>query len=199
MLQSNLRCYLSSTPGTFHMISPMEKQMEHIILGQSGLDVPVFSVGTAPLAGVPQETGVRILHRAYELGATWWDTSDTYGTESLVGDALSSLPRQDLTISTKTHASQYHEAEEAVKIAQERLGISAIDIMFMHYVQDREDWERRQDCLHAFRDLCMNGAIRAIGFSSHNSEAIRLAAEIEEIDVVLAPWNAYGQMPDGVG
>jgi len=169
------------------------------MLGDSGLDVPVFCVGTAQLGQVPREEAVQILRRAYELGATWWDTADSYGTEPLVGEALAHVERRLMTISTKISAGEYYDAKSAVVQARERLGVRDIDIMFLHYVQNREDFAARRGCLNVLRDLRANAGIHAIGLSSHNSEAIRLAADEPDIDVVMAPWNAFGRMPDQQG
>jgi aryl-alcohol dehydrogenase-like predicted oxidoreductase len=173
--------------------------MQQTILGQSGLEVPVFCVGTAPLGQLPREEAVQVLHRAYELGATWWDTADSYGTEPLVGEALARVERRLITISTKTSVPEYYDAKSAVVQARGRLGLAAIDIMFLHNVRDREDFTARRGCLHALRDLRANGSVRAIGLSSHNAEPIRLAAGEPDIDVVMAPWNSFGQMPDDIG
>lgn len=169
------------------------------ILGHSGLEVPIFCVGTAPLGQVPRGEAVQTLHRAYELGATWWDTADSYGTEALVGEALSKVERQAVTISTKTSVAEYYDAKSAVVQAKERLGVETIDIMFLHSVKDRADFEERRGCLNALRDLRANAGIGGIGLSSHNADAIRLAADQPEIDVVMAPWNAFGYMPDRQG
>lgn len=172
--------------------------MQKTILGRAGLEVPIFCVGTAPLAQIPREEALRVLQRAYELGATWWDTAESYGTEPLVGEALARVGPRQVTISTKTSAAEYYDGKSAVVRARERLGVEAIDIMFLHYVRDRNDFAARRGCLNAFRDLRADGKIRAIGLSSHNAESIRLAADEPEIDVVLAPWNSFGRMPDGI-
>lgn len=66
--------------------------MKRTLLGQSGLDVPVFAVGTGAMQGMVLADGVPILRRAYELGATWWDTSDDYGTHPMVAQALADFP-----------------------------------------------------------------------------------------------------------
>jgi len=169
------------------------------ILGHSGLAVPVFCVGTAPLGQVPRAEAVQTLHRAYELGATWWDTADSYGREPLVREALARVDRSSVTISTKTSVAEYYDAKSAVVQAKERLGVETIDIMFLHFVKDQSDFEERRGCLNALRDLRATAAIGGIGLSSHNAEAIRLAADQPEIDVVMAPWNAFGYMPDHQG
>ncbi|MHB9108331.1 MAG: aldo/keto reductase [Armatimonadota bacterium] len=173
--------------------------MQRTILGHAGLDVPVFCVGTAPLGQVPRGDAVQVLHRAYELGATWWDTADTYGTEALVGEALARVERRLVTVSTKITVEEYYDAKSAVVQAKERLGVETIDILFMHNVKDREDFEARRGCLNALRDLRANAEIGNIGLSSHNTEGIRLAADQPEIDVVMAPWNSFGYLPDRQG
>lgn len=173
--------------------------MQRTMLGLSGLDVPVFCVGTAPQAQAPRAEAVQVLLRAHELGATWWDTADTYGTEALVGEALTQVERRLITISTKISAAEYYDAKSAVVQSKERLGVETIDILFMHYVKDREDFEARRGCLNALRDLRAHAVIGAIGLSGHDAEAIRLAADQPEIDVVMAPWNAFGIMPDRRG
>lgn len=171
--------------------------MQRIILGKSGLNVPVFAVGTAPLHHVPRESALSVLHRAYELGATWWDTSDDYGTEALVADALPHIERRLLTISTKTSAATYEDGERAVTNALTNLRVDAVDIMYLHFVQDAVDFENRRGCLNALRDARTQGKVRAIGLSSHHPDPFHLAAAEPEIDVIFAPWNSYGEMPDG--
>ncbi len=173
--------------------------MQRIILGKSGLNVPVFSVGTAPLRDLPRAEALAVLHRAYELGATWWDTSDDYGTEPLVADAMARVERRLLTISTKTGAGTYEEGARAVKTALSTLRTDAIDIMFLHDVRDAADFEARQGCLNALRDLRARGVVHAIGLSSHRADPLHLAAAEPHIDVVLVPWNSYGETPDGEG
>ncbi len=171
--------------------------MQRVTLGRSGLDVPVFAVGTAPLADVPEEQGLQVLLRGIQLGATWWDTSDDYGTLPLVGKALAGLPRNRMTISSKLAAKSHDEGVEGVRQALAMLATDYLDIMFLHYVHDADDLAARQGCLEALLEAKAAGRIKAVGLSSHNCDAIKIAAGRPEIDVVLAPWNVHGELPDG--
>ncbi|MHB9133300.1 MAG: aldo/keto reductase [Armatimonadota bacterium] len=171
--------------------------MQRIILGQSGLDVPIFVVGTAPLARVDADHAVEVLRRGYELGATWWDTSDDYGSMPLLTRAMVNLPREQLTISSKTSAHNHGEGTGSVRQTLFSLNTDYLDIMFLHYVRSTDDFRARQGCLDALVDAKEKGTIRAIGLSSHLAAPIRLAAEQPAIDVVMAPWNMRGEMPDG--
>ncbi|HEY3416275.1 MAG TPA: aldo/keto reductase, partial [Armatimonadota bacterium] len=171
--------------------------MQRTQLGQSGLGVPVFALGTAPLARIPVEHGMQILQRAYELGATWWDTSDDYGTHGLLARVLPRYPRAELTISTKSSVHSREEGEASIRQACFQLGTDSLDILFLHYVHDAEDFAQRQGFLDALREAKARGTIRAIGLSSHLPDPLKLAADHPDIDVVMAPWNVHGIMPSG--
>ncbi|MHB9026034.1 MAG: aldo/keto reductase [Armatimonadota bacterium] len=171
--------------------------MKRIILGQSGLDVPVFAVGTAPMARIPIEQGMQVLQRAYELGATWWDTSDDYGTHGLLARVLPKYPRAELTISTKSSAHSREEGEASIRQVCFQLGTDSVDLLFLHYVKDSEDFTQRRGFLDAMREAKARGTIRAIGLSSHLPDPINLAADHPDIDVVMVPWNVRGVMPSG--
>lgn len=171
--------------------------MQRTKLGKTGLDVPVFALGTAPLARQTREEGLAILARGVELGATWWDTAEQYGTYPLVAQAMTGLSRQDLFLSTKSHAATRDEGLASLAGIRNELRTDYIDIMFLHYVQSVDDFTHRQPFLHLLREAKLSGQVRAIGLSSHNAKMIALAAEHPEIDVVLAPWNYRGDLPEG--
>lgn len=159
--------------------------------------MPVMAVGTGVMGGMPVPAISRILHRAFELGATWWDTSDDYGTEPAVGSVLADFPRENVIISTKTYAASRDDALISVELALKQLRTRYIDMLFLHHVRDVDDYQRRQDALQVYHELKEQGIIRAVGLSSHVAAPIRLAAGNPRIDVVLAPWNAFGQLPEG--
>ncbi len=171
--------------------------MERIILGRGGLNVPVFALGTAGLAKITPEKAGGILQRGVELGATWWDTSEDYGNYSLIARAMADYQREQLIISTKTNALSLFEGHASIKQALREFQTDYLNIMFLHSIQDDFDLVRRRGCFAALRDAKRAGTIRAIGLSSHFPHMIAAAAQIAEIDVVMAPWNVYGHLPHG--
>ena len=70
--------------------------MERRRLGRSGVEVSVLGLGTWPMSGewwgdADDETSIRTVHRALELGVTLIDTAESYGkghAEEVVGRAL---------------------------------------------------------------------------------------------------------------
>ncbi len=78
-------------------------------LGRTGLQMPLMGMGSGggpdPLgqaSGVPEREIHALLHRAYDLGITYFDTSPGYmESEAILGRALKPLPRDELILSTK--------------------------------------------------------------------------------------------------
>src|SRR5213078_1928012 len=79
--------------------------MEQRQLGASGLDVSVIGLGCSNFGGrTDVETARRVVHRALDLGITFFDTADVYGnrggSETCLGQALG-VRRKDVVLATK--------------------------------------------------------------------------------------------------
>jgi len=77
-------------------------------IGRSGLEAPVLSFGTAPIANlfreVSDEDAASAVHAAWETGSRYFDTAPHYGLglgEKRLGEALSQYSRDDYVLSTK--------------------------------------------------------------------------------------------------
>src|SRR5260370_25937969 len=86
-------------------------------LGKSGLNVSEIGVGCWAIGGLDwnlnmdmgwrgtsDEQSLSGLERAFELGATHFDTADVYGhghSERLVGNFLRHVPRDSVVVATK--------------------------------------------------------------------------------------------------
>ncbi len=73
--------------------------MEYTTLGKTGLKVSVAGLGCGGFSrlGIPhgktEDEAARLIHEAVDLGINLLDTAPVYGTESVVGKALKSIPR----------------------------------------------------------------------------------------------------------
>lgn len=175
--------------------------MTSVDFGQTGLTVSRLSFGTAYLGPLSDkltpETGGDLLARAFELGVTFWDTSDDYGTHPHVAAALGQVPREQVVIASKTY-----EPEGAVQRALRELGTDYLDIMLIHCVG--LSWiEPAREALHILAQDKAQGLVRAVGFSTHSAEVCRRAAEWPEAEVLLAivnptgTWSPNEQVEDG--
>ena len=83
--------------------------MERITLGSSGLSVSPISFGTWQLSPrfwgeQSKEVAIAAMKLAVDQGINFFDTADAYGdgyAETVLGEALKELPREELVIATK--------------------------------------------------------------------------------------------------
>jgi aryl-alcohol dehydrogenase-like predicted oxidoreductase len=89
--------------------------MQYTTLGRTGLRVSVAGLGTGGFSrlglnsGKSEDEAARLIHEAVGLGINFIDTAASYGTESVIGKALKTIPRDRLVIATK---AQFHRGNE---------------------------------------------------------------------------------------
>ena len=166
------------------------KGMRYRELGRSGIKVPVLGFGAMRFPMLPgkkdtkRKTGVnvpeatRMLHRAYELGVTYFDTAYGYHmgwSEVIVGKALKGLPRDRVTVTTKLPvwlAKQTKDFARLLRTQLRRLRTDHLDFYLLHAL-NKDSFERVRD-LGVFDFLEQErerGRVRHIGFSYHDRAA----------------------------
>jgi len=164
--------------------------VQNVPLGNTGLMVSRLAFGTAYMG--PQsdrlspEEGAAMLLQALDMGISFWDTSDDYGSHPHVARALRHVPRKQVVIASKT----YEPAGAAERILAE-LDTDYLDILLVHCVG--LSWaDAARECLRLWQRDKAQGRVRALGFSTHSAGVARLAAEWPEVEVLLVPINATG-------
>lgn len=159
--------------------------MEYRKLGNSGLQVPVLSLGTATFGGTNEffqrwgQTDVkeasRLIDICLERGVNFFDTADVYSvgaSEEVLGAALKGK-RDKTIISTKgsfsmgdgvnqSGSSRYH-ITKAVDASLKRLGTDYIDVYFIHGFDGNTPIE---ETLRTLDGLVSSGKVRYIGCSN---------------------------------
>ncbi len=169
--------------------------MNTVAFGRTGLTVSRLSFGMAYLGPLGEKltpgAGGDLLAQAFELGVTFWDTSDDYGTYPHIAAALRQVPREQVVIASKTY-----EPEGAVERALQELGTDYLDIMLIHCVG--LSWiEPARKALAVLERDKARGLLQAVGFSTHSAEVARRAAEWPEVEVLLGIVNPTGTWADG--
>jgi len=164
--------------------------MRKVILGCTGIEVSRLAFGTAYMGDLGDRlahgAGGDLLLKALELGITFWDTSDDYGSHPHVSAALSRLRREQVVISSKAY-----EPAGAVDRILAELATDYLDILLVHCVG--LSWiEPAREALHVWLEEKSRRRVRALGFSTHSAGVARLAAEWPEVEVLLLPINAAG-------
>src|SRR5437763_4466337 len=163
-------------------------------LGHSGLTVSALGLGCMSMSefygpGDDAES-IATIHRAIELGVTFFDTADIYGpfkNEELVGRAIHGK-RDKLVIATKfgivrdpnnPQARGVNGRPEYIRRSCEaslmRLGIDVIDLYYQHRVDPNTPIE---ETVGAMADLVREGKIRHIGLSEASEKTLRRAAKV---------------------
>ncbi|NCJ06733.1 aldo/keto reductase [Synechococcales cyanobacterium C] len=157
--------------------------MQYRRFGQTGLSLSVFSLGTMRYLADP-EMAYNTLVRAVELGVNHLETAQGYGnSEIYLGQALQrGLPRsrEQLVVATKIAPQPDAQSmQAAIQRSLERLGVSYIDCLGIHGLNT---WEHLQwitdpqGCMVAVRAAIAAQQVRHVGFSTHGSLELILAA-----------------------
>jgi aryl-alcohol dehydrogenase-like predicted oxidoreductase len=148
------------------------------------------------------------IHRAIELGVTFFDTADMYGphtNEILVGKALAPQ-REKVVIATKfgvvrdPDTGKFHGTSgrpEYVKKACEdslkRLGVDHIDLYYQHRV-DRDT--PIEETVGAMAELVAEGKVRYLGLSEAAPATIRRAHAIHPISALQTEYSIWSRDPE---
>jgi aryl-alcohol dehydrogenase-like predicted oxidoreductase len=185
--------------------------MQYTTLGHTKLRVSVAGLGAGGFsrlglkAGKTEDEAARLVLEAVDLGINFIDTAAAYGTEGVVGRALSSLQRDQVVISTKSTVRRAGE-----RIAPERLvasidnslrvmGIEHIDVFNLHGVQ-LDDYGYALETLAPVLDAeKRKGKVGHIGITEaaivdHTNETLRRALRDPVWEVFMVAFHMMHQV-----
>lgn len=156
--------------------------MHYRRFGKTNLALSVFSLGTMRYLA-SEENARQTVQQAVALGINHIETARGYGkSEQYLGAALKSeLPvARQLHITTKI--SPVTDADTMRRHIDEslvRLGLEYLDCLAIHGINTWEQlgWVQSPDgCMQAVREAVADGKVRHVGFSTHGSLELILAA-----------------------
>ena len=153
--------------------------MEYITLGNSDLKVSRLCLGCMSFGEAEKgqyqwtlnyEDSANIIHKAYEGGINFFDTSNNYSdgtSEIFLGRALKDYPRQSYVVTTKCYFNEGKLSPEAIhreiEASLKRLDLPYIDLLVLH----RYDYDTPvKETLKALNEEVKAGHIRYYGASS---------------------------------
>jgi aryl-alcohol dehydrogenase-like predicted oxidoreductase len=176
-----------------------------------GLTVSTLGLGCM---GMSQSYGaadrgesIATIHRALDLGVTFLDTSDVYGSghnEELVGEAIAGR-RDEVQLATKFSLSRddggpvtIDGRPENVRACAEaslrRLKVDVIDLYYQHRVDPKVPIE---DTVGAMAELVQQGKVRHLGLSEASAASIRRAAAVHPIAALQSEWSLWTRDLEG--
>ena len=175
-----------------------------VTLGKTGIQTSRLAMGTGTV-GVGHHShqtdlGIKglsdLLLNGYDHGLRFFDSADSYGSHPHVAEALKHVPRDKVTVLTKTWARDPASARADLDRFRRELGTDHIDICLMHCLTEGDWTERYKGVMDVLSDAKEKGVIRSHGVSCHSIEALRAAAKSPWVEVDLARINPVGAHMD---
>ena len=181
--------------------------MDYTVLGKTGLRVSVMGLGCGGHSRLGLSQGhdhaVAIVSRALEFGVNLIDTAEGYGTEAAVGDAIKSVKREDVVISTKVGPTDDgnpltgSQFKGRVEGCLARLGVDYVDILHVHGVPPDQYPYTRNVLLPALHELRAAGKVRFTAISevfARDTGHVMLQSALDNgWDVIMVGFNILNQ------
>ena len=187
--------------------------MKHVTLGAAGLEVSRLGLGCMGMSafytgsGTNESESITTIHRALDLGVTFFDTAEMYGpyvNEELLGRALGSR-RSEVVVATKFGTISHRAGDafgldgsaENVRLSVEgslkRLNTDYIDLYYQHRMDPDIPVE---ETMAALAELVKEGKIRHIGLSEAAPETIRRAHAVHPVAALQTEYSLWSRDPE---
>ncbi len=180
-------------------------------VGKAGLEVSALGLGCMGMSEFygqgEEKESVAVIHRAMDLGITFFDTADVYGVgrnEELVGRALGGR-RHQVILATKFGNVRGADGSfqgingkpeyirSACEASLRRLNTDVIDLYYQHRVDPQTPIE---ETVSAMSDLVREGKVRYLGLSEAAPETIRRAQAIHPISALQTEFSLWSRDPE---
>jgi len=175
-----------------------------VTLGKTGIKTSRLAMGTGTVgyAKHSNQTALGVsglsalLLNGYDNGLRFFDAADSYGSHPHVAAALKQLPRDKVTVMTKSPSRTPNEMRADLDRYRRELGTDYLDIVLMHCVTEGDWTDQYKGAMDVLSEAKEKGIIRAHGCSCHTIEALRAAAKSPWVEVDLVRINPIGSHMD---
>jgi len=181
-------------------------------LGRSGPEVSAIGLGCMGMAafyGQASDEGqaTAVIHRALDLGVTFFDTAEMYGphtNEIQVGKALADR-RDRAFVATKfgigynaertalTVDGSAANVRRAIEGSLKRLGMDHVDLYYLHRVDPNTPIE---ETVGAMGELVKEGKVRFLGLSEASPATLRKGHAEHPITALQTEYSLWSREPE---
>ena len=185
--------------------------MQQRKLGVNGPTVSAIGLGCMSMSqsygARDDEESIRAIHRALDLGVTFFDTAAIYGqghNETLVGRGLGAR-RKDVVLATTCGIGPAGpgpgieadgspaEVISSCEASLRRLGTDVIDLFYLHRVDPKVPIE---ESVGALASLVRAGKVRHIGLSEAAPATIRRAHTVHPVAALQSEYSLWYREPE---
>jgi aryl-alcohol dehydrogenase-like predicted oxidoreductase len=187
---------------------PLPKKLtaqDEVTLGHTGIRTSRLAMGTGTIGFAGRSNQTRLgtapltnllLNGFNENGLRFFDAADSYGSHPYVAAAIKQLPRDKVTVLTKTDNRDPQGVRDDLDRFRRELGVDHIDIVLIHCVTESDWTTRYRGVMDVLSEAKQKGIIRAHGVSCHSIHALRTAAASPWVEVDLVRLNPIGSHMD---
>lgn len=181
-------------------------------LGRSGPEVSAIGLGCMGMAAFygqasDEAQATAVIHRALDLGVTFFDTAEMYGphvNEIQVGKALAGR-RDQAFIATKFGIGYNADrtalavdgspanVRRAIEGSLKRLGVDHVDLYYLHRVDPDTPIE---ETVGAMGELVTEGKVRFLGLSEAAPETLRRGHATHPITALQTEYSLWSREPE---
>jgi aryl-alcohol dehydrogenase-like predicted oxidoreductase len=175
-----------------------------VTLGSTGIKTSRLAMGTGTVGtghhSHQTALGIKglsdLLLNGYDHGLRFFDAADSYGSHPHVAEALKHVPRDKVTVLSKSWARDANGMRADLDRFRKELGTDYLDVCLMHCVTEADWTDRFRGAMDVLSEAKQKGIIRAHGCSCHSIEALRAAAKSPWVEIDLARINPVGAAMD---
>jgi aryl-alcohol dehydrogenase-like predicted oxidoreductase len=174
-----------------------QRQLRDLTVSAIGLGC----MGMSEFYGPSDEAeSIATIHRALDVGVTFLDTSDMYGSghnEQLMGKAIAGR-RSEVQLATKFAIRRENGTRridnspewirEAIDGSLRRLGVEQVDLYYMHR---RNPDVPIEESVGAMAELVQAGKVAHLGLSEVNADTLRRANTVHPIAALQSEWSLF--------
>ena len=181
-------------------------------LGKAGPEVSAIGLGCMGMAafygqGLEETQATTVIHRALDLGVTFFDTAEMYGphtNEIQIGKALADR-RDKAFVATKfgigfnaertalTIDGSPANVRRAIEGSLKRLGMDHVDLYYLHRVDANTPIE---ETVGAMGELVKEGKVRFLGLSEASPATLRRGHAEHPITALQTEYSLWSREPE---